>query len=101
MRKLRRLWKKLPWWAEFGILAGIAVGFFVFGAGIVWAIIAPIPAINNFENRKVAESTKIFDRTGNIVLFDVYGQIRRTSVPLEEISPFIQKATVAIEDAEF
>jgi len=86
---------------EFGILAGIAVGFIIFGAGIVWAIIAPIPAINNFENRKVAESTKIFDRTGNIVLYDVFGQIRRTVVPLEEMSPYIQKAAIAIEDTEF
>ena len=86
---------------EFGILVCLAVGFIIFGAGIIWAIVAPLPAINNFENRKVAESTKIFDRTGNIVLFDVYGQIRRTVVPLEEISPYIQKTTVAIEDAEF
>ena len=101
MRKLRRLWGKLPWWMEFGILAGLAIGFFVFAAGIVWAIVSPIPAINNFENRKVAESTKIFDRTGNIVLYDVFGQIRRTVVPLEEMSPYIQKAAIAIEDTEF
>ena len=101
MRKLRRLWKKLPWWMEFGILAGIAIGFIIFGAGIVWAIIAPIPTINNFENRKIAESTKIFDRTGNIVLYDVFGQIRRTVVPLEEMSPYIQKSAIAIEDTEF
>src|SRR3989338_6116468 len=101
MRKLRRLWGKLPWWMEFGILAGIAVGFIIFGAGIVWAIIAPIPAINNFENRKVAESTKIFDRTGNIVLYDVHGAIRRTAVPLDQVSPYLQNATIAIEDTEF
>src|SRR3989344_471880 len=101
MRKFKRIWKRLPWWLEFGILAGIAIGFFMFAAGIVWAIIAPIPAINNFEHRKVAESTKIYDRTGNVVLFDVYGQIRRSAVPLEEISPYIQRATIAIEDDTF
>ena len=80
---MRRLWKKLPWWMEFGILAGVAAGFLIFGSGIVWAVLAPIPAIDNFENRKVAESTKLYDRTGNVVLYDVYGQIRRTAVPLE------------------
>jgi len=101
MRKLKRLWKKLPWWLEFGIIAGFSAGFFMFGIGIVWAIIAPIPAIDNFENRKVAESTKIFDRTGNIVLYDVHGQIRRTEVLLEEISPYIRNATIAIEDDTF
>jgi 1A family penicillin-binding protein len=61
----------------------------------------PIPAINSFENRQVAESTKIYDRSGNIVLYDVYGAVRRTAVPLEEISPYVQKATIAIEDANF
>ena len=59
MKKLKRLWKKLPWWAEFGIIAGVAIGFLVFGAGIVWAIVAPIPAIGAFEHRKVAESTPL------------------------------------------
>lgn len=86
---------------ELSLVALAAFFLIALGSAIVWATVTPIPAINNFENRKVAESTKIFDRTGNIVLFDVYGQIRRTSVSLDEISPYIQKATIAIEDTEF
>ena len=101
MRKLRRLWRKLPPWAELSFVAIAAFVLIALGSAVVWATVTPIPAINNFENRKIAESTKIFDRTGNIVLFDVYGQIRRTLVPLEEISQYIQRATIAIEDAEF
>src|SRR5438105_1247628 len=100
-RELQRLWKKLPLWAELSILAIAAFIFIGFGSAVVWAALVPIPAINNFENRKVAESTKIFDRTGNIVLYDVHGAIRRTAVPLDQISPYIQRATVAIEDAQF
>ena len=101
MRTIRRLWKKLPSWMEFSLIALAAVIFLSLGSAIVWAALAPIPSINNFENRKVAESTKIFDRTGNIVLYDVYGSIRRTAVPLDEISPYLQKATIAVEDTEF
>ncbi len=91
----------MPQWLEVSILVAAAATFLVIGGGIIWATIMPIPAINNFENRQVAQSTKIFDRTGNIVLYDVHGAMRRTSVPLEEISPYIQKAAIAIEDATF
>ncbi len=91
----------MPAWVELPVIAIAAFFLIALGSAIVWATVTPIPAIDNFENRKIAESTKIFDRTGNIVLFDVYGQIRRTLVPLEEISPYIARATIAIEDAEF
>lgn len=101
MKSSRRFLRGLPLWVELPLVAFCALALLALGSAILWATITPIPSIDNFENRKIAESTKIYDRTGNVVLFDVYGQIRRTSVPLEEISPYIQKATIAIEDAEF
>lgn len=52
-------------------------------------------------SRQVKESTKIYDRTGETLLYDIYDEERRTVVPFERISPNIQKATVAIEDASF
>jgi len=91
----------MPEWVKVGLLGGCAVILFILGGVIVWASLVPIPSINSFENRQVAESTKIYDRTGNIVLYDVHGQVRRTSVPLEAISPYVQQATVSIEDATF
>ena len=71
------------------------------GAFITWALVVSIPSIDSFQNRRVAESTKIFDRTGNVLLFDVHGSMRRTAIPFSDISPFIRNATVAIEDTEF
>jgi len=100
-KKLRKLWLKLPPWVELSIVALVAIVFIAFGAAILWATLTPIPAINNFENRQVAQSTKIYDRTGNVVLYDVHGSVRRTSVTMDQISPFIQKATVAVEDDTF
>ena len=97
MRQKRRL----PAWLEFGLLVVITTGLISVGALLLWASFAAIPAIDGFENRRVAESTKIFDRTDNVVLYDVHGTMRRTSVPLEAISPYIQRASIAIEDAEF
>ena len=101
MRILRRLWRRLPSWLEFGIIGGVAAVLLALGAAIMWATVLPIPSINNFENRKVAESTKIYDRTGNVVLYDVHGTMRRTAVELEQISPYVRNASIAVEDATF
>jgi len=91
----------MPHWLEMTLLGGVAAGLIAVGALLLWASFVAIPAINGFENRRVAESTKIFDRTDNIVLYDVHGSMRRTAVPLEEISPYIRNASIAIEDATF
>ncbi len=99
--KRRRPRRKLPAWLEITILGVLALLLFTVGWGVIWATFMPLPAINNFENRKVAESTKIFDRTGNVVLYDVHGTMRRTAVPLDKIATSTQLATIAIEDATF
>jgi len=81
----------------------IAVGglMLLAGAGILWAALTPIPDLNSFDSRKVAQSTKIYDRTGKTVLYDLNHDVRRNVVPLTEISPNLQKAAIAIEDSEF
>ena len=99
LRRIRAITRFVPPWLEVTILALLVAGLFTLGATVVWAALAPIPAINNFENRQVAQSTKIFDRTGNIVLYDVHGTMRRTAIPLDQISPYIPKAAIAVEDA--
>ncbi len=77
-------------------------GFFLLaGAGALWVATLKMPDLKTFETRKVAQSTKIYDRTGTVLLFDVNTDVKRTVVPLAEISPYIQKATVAIEDSDF
>lgn len=83
--------------------------FFVFfsiclisvSALIVWIATMQLPDFNNFENRTIANSTKIYDRTGKIVLYNVHDNVRRTEVPIDEISPYIKQATVSIEDEHF
>ena len=71
------------------------------GAGILWAALTPIPDLNSFDSRKVAQSTKIYDRTGRTVLYDLNHDVRRNVVPLSDISPNLQKAAIAIEDSSF
>ena len=100
-RRTRRLFNRVPEWMRLSIAAAMGLFFFGIGGIIVWALFTPIPSIENFENRQVSQSTKIYDRTGNVVLYDVHGSVRRTSVTLDQISPFIQKAAIATEDDTF
>lgn len=60
-----------------------------------------IPNIESFSEREVVESTKIYDRTGEILLWELHGEERRTIVPFDAIGRNVKNATVAIEDADF
>lgn len=84
------------------LLAIAATLFLVLAGGVVlWATTISLPDVRNFENRQVAESTKIYDRTGDVVLYDVHGNVRRTVVPFEKISDYLKHATISIEDQDF
>lgn len=86
--------------ARFAYIAG-GIGFMFIGLTLLWIALAPAPDFQSFINRKVALSTKIYDRTGEVVLYDLNTDVRRTVVPLSDISPLIQKAAIAIEDDKF
>jgi membrane peptidoglycan carboxypeptidase len=80
---------------------GLSFGIFVFGILIIWIASLKTPDFNAFNDRIVASSTKIFDRTGEVLLYDIHEDVRRSVVPFEDISLFAKNATVAIEDSEF
>ncbi len=65
------------------------------------AVISNLPSIDLLQNRQVSESTKIYDRTGTKLLYEVYGEERRTIIPFEKIPAHLKQATIAIEDGSF
>ncbi len=79
----------------------ISVGLLLIGGFALWATTLQLPPLDSAENIQVAESTKIYDRTGKVVLFDVHTDFRRTIITSDQMSPFIRKAAVAIEDENF
>ncbi|MES2224796.1 MAG: PBP1A family penicillin-binding protein [Patescibacteria group bacterium] len=87
-------WKKIL----FGLLA---LFFLSIGGILVWASLIRLPDISSFETRQVANSSKITDRTGEIVLYDVHKSIRRTEIPLDQMGTNVQHAVISIEDAHF
>lgn len=60
-----------------------------------------LPDPETIATRKIGESTKIFDKTGKILLYDIHGEQKRTIVPWEQIPTNIKNATLASEDINF
>lgn len=96
---MKRIKKPAPWKKTF--FAILAVFFVIAGGLLVWASLIRLPDISSFEARKIANSSKITDRTGEIVLYDIHQSVRRTEIPLEAMGSYIQHAVVAVEDAHF
>ncbi len=77
------------------VLIGIG-GFFY-----LWNIIRGLPTPELIANQRIAQSTKIYDRTGEILLYEIHGEEKRTVIPFEEIPEAVRHATLAIEDIDF
>jgi len=67
------------------LLIILTIGIFIGALMMFWVSTLKIPDLNNFEKRIIPQSTKIYDRTGKILLYDVHENIRRTIVPYEDI----------------
>lgn len=83
------------------LIFGFAGLILVMAAVLIWLSTLEIPDLSSFEERRVLQSTKIYDRTGEIMLYDLHQDVRRTVVPFDQISPYVKNATVAIEDDQF
>lgn len=84
------------------IVLGLCAALFIFfGGTLVWASLIRLPDLSNFEARKIANSSKIVDRTGEVVLYDINQGVRRTEIPLDQMGQNIKNATISIEDEHF
>lgn len=81
----------------------VLFGLACIGVGIILLIvtIVPVPDISSFANRQVDQSTKIYDRTGQVLLYDYNRDAKRNVVSLSSISPHAIQATIAMEDSSF
>lgn len=60
-----------------------------------------LPDPEQIRQINLVQSTKIYDRTGQVLLYDIHGEEKRTLVDLDQISQQIKNATIATEDANF
>lgn len=80
----------------FGVFAliGIASGSYLV------AVNASLPSYEELLHRDVPESSKLYSRDGTL-MYEFHGEYKRTNIELEQISPYLIDATIAIEDKDF
>ena len=95
--------KRFRWTKRFLFVGlGFTVFLFVYGAYF-------LPDVKDASELSFAESTIIYDRDALLpgakaedhILYVIHGDENRDYTPLEEISPWVPKATIAIEDDQF
>lgn len=97
MSKKDRLKRVLLW--VFG--GGFIFLLLVMGVLLLYVAGLKIPTFDDFVDREIGSSTKIYDRTGEILLYDVHQGVSRTVINLEDMSPYIIDAIISIEDDRF
>ncbi len=81
-------------------------GFAIFslillGIGVFAWFAKDLPNPEDIGKRQVIQSTKIYDRTGEVLLYEMFSEEKRTVIPTGEISDYVEQATVATEDDSF
>jgi len=73
------------------------------GTGIIaiWISTLRIPDLSTLSERRISESTKIYDRTGGVLLYNLHRGTKRKVVSFENISDYAKNATIALEDTNF
>ncbi len=99
-KKNRPRWKK---WLRRFVFAGLictAAGILTGIAVFAW-FAKDLPSPDQLENRVLAESTKIYDSSGEHLLYETGKDVRRTYTKINDISDYLKNATVALEDKTF
>ena len=60
-----------------------------------------LPPIDKVADINIPESTKLYDRTGEVVLYEIYKDEKRTVIPSADIPEAMREATLSMEDASF
>jgi len=83
------------------ILVALCLFGSIFMLGAYAWISRDLPDPNSLTIRDVAQSTKIYDRTGEHLLYEIAGDEKRTLVTLDQIPQYAVWATITAEDRNF
>jgi len=90
--------KKIKKSKKFWLIAGVLTVLII--VAIIIYISFNVPNPKKLSSSDYPQSSQIFDRNGKL-LYEIYADKRRVPVKLEEVPENLQKATLAIEDANF
>src|SRR5207253_8063820 len=91
-------WRFRPWMVAPAVFLAVLL-IVLPGLLYVWA---GLPSTANLSTARLPLSTRIYDRTGTILLAEIHqGSERRHIVPLSQVAPAMRQATIAVEDRSF
>ena len=91
----KKLVKLGSWILILGLLGIVALlGVFIYFA-------KDLPSPEAVAKRAIAQSTKIYDRTGTNLLYDLHGEEKRTLININDLPAYVIDATLAAEDDDF
>ncbi|MCX6785248.1 MAG: PBP1A family penicillin-binding protein [Candidatus Komeilibacteria bacterium] len=97
--------QKIGWFKLFKRALPYLIVLFLIGSltllgALAWAS-RDLPDPNKLTERAIAQSTKIYDRTGEHLLYEIHGDQKRTIIPLTDIPSYAVQATLTLEDQHF
>ncbi len=96
MKKYYKILSQIAFGGIIFVFAAVTLSIFVF-----FYYSRQLPDPNAWENRQIVQSTKIYDREGKNLLYEIHGEEKRTIIPFNEIPQMVKEATVVAEDTEF
>src|SRR3989344_8169018 len=77
------------------------LAFCIFALGLFFYYTYDLPRPEKFTESSFIQSTKIYDRTGKVLLYDIYGEEKREIVGFDKISDNLKHAVLTSEDSRF
>ncbi|MFC1663541.1 transglycosylase domain-containing protein [Patescibacteria group bacterium] len=101
----RKLYRKKTKRKKVGFLLKLLLFCFLFFVSCLLLLFIyyakDLPRPEKFTERPYIQSTKIYDRNGEQVLYELYGEEKRTVVPLNAMSEHLKEAVIVAEDQNF
>lgn len=98
-KKRKTLFRILLPIIKYGAISLLLFAILVLGLFIYYGKDLPRP--EKFTEKPFIQSTRIYDRTGKIVLYDIYGEERREIITLNQVSDNLKNAILTSEDSRF
>jgi membrane peptidoglycan carboxypeptidase len=83
-----------------GLTGSVLIGGTVLYADWTKELHDSVAALDEVPERQIFETSHILDRRGNL-LWEIFGEGKRTRVPLEQMPDQVVQATIAVEDDTF
>src|SRR3990167_6902118 len=84
---------------KYSLLILLILSIFLLGMFFYYTWNLPRP--EKFTELPFIQSTRIYDRTGKVLLYDIYGEEKRTIVSFDRISDNLKHAVLTSEDERF